>query len=119
MTQAPEDPFEAFKKKKADEEERKRQDALLAEQQEAEAEAARKIAEEQASVLEEDADEGDEARERPLIVTRMLRKASKKGEVKDTEKPSGFDDHRFEGTKPGEDVDEEERPEGMQTDRFD
>ena len=116
-----EDPFEAFKRKKAEEEERKRQEAQLAEQQAAEADAARRIAEEQASVLDDEGEEGEE-KERPLIFTRMLRKSSKKGEVKDTDKPAGFDDHRFEGKRDADgdgEADRGERPEGMQSDRFD
>ena len=116
MSNPAEDPFEAFRKKKEDQDQKKALDDEDAKRQAEE----ERVAAEQMALLEAEAEgddseeEGDGPKKRPLIMTRMLRKSAKKGEVADTNKPSGFDDHRFSGTKPGDEIDESDEPEGMQ-----
>lgn len=115
MASPMDDPFEAFKKKKAEQEERKRQQDEEAAERDAEAARAAEIAAEEE---EEAAESGEPILKKPLL-TRKLRKVSKKGEVKDLDRPAGFDSHRFEGTKHGDEAEGGERPHGMKSDRFD
>lgn len=104
-----EDPFEAFRKKKQEEEERKKREK-----------------EREAAQDEEGSSEGEksdvktgEPPKKEFILTRLLRKVSKKGAHRDEPKPEGFDSHRFEGTKHGDEAEGGEKPGGMQSDRFD
>lgn len=106
MANPVEDPFEAFRRKKKEEEERK-------EEEEKEAEGDEPRPEEEGEV------KTGEPPKKEFILTRLLRKVSKKGQHRDEPRPDGFDSHRFEGTKHGEEAEGGETPEGMRSDRLD